>query len=438
MVGNVRDLLDHGGSALSRFTWRPGPGLMVTAAFIGPGTVITASRAGASEGLGLLWTVILATTAAIVLQSLAARLGILSGAGLSEAIRDSLQGSPWRIPTLTLVIVAIGLGNAAYQTGNLTGAVVGLSGLAPGPSSAWVLLVSVAAATVILSRREAHWQNGLIALVVVLSAAFLVSAFRSFPAADRFSTAMLRPSLSGENISLVVAMLGTTIVPYNLFLHCSRSAKAWKDWPTERRLNQSRLDTIVSLSLGGLVTAAIVITASGAFHDTGTSLGSPGEIANQLRPTFGPVSGVAFSIGLFAAGMTSAVTAPLATAYAVAGCLGWSVRPDAIGFRAIALGVLVVGAAAATLLGRSPAATILAAQVANGLLLPIAASLMLVILWRTDARTDNQPGASSAGENRLPRRYGWLSLVVGWLLIAAIAALGLYRIAIAVFPSISG
>ena len=98
---------------------RIGPGVLVTAAFIGPGTVITASRAGAEHGHGLLWTVVLAVIGAIVLQSLAAKIGIEQRQGLGESIRAALTGSVWLSPAICLVIFAIGVGNAAYQTGNL-------------------------------------------------------------------------------------------------------------------------------------------------------------------------------------------------------------------------------------------------------------------------------------------------------------------------------
>ena len=93
--------------------WRLGPGLLVTAAFIGPGTVTTASRAGAQFGFALLWTLVFATCATIVLQEMAARLGIVARVGLTQAIRNSIADATARKLALTLVLLGIVFGNTA-------------------------------------------------------------------------------------------------------------------------------------------------------------------------------------------------------------------------------------------------------------------------------------------------------------------------------------
>jgi Mn2+/Fe2+ NRAMP family transporter len=210
-------------------------------------------------------------------------------------------------------------------------------------------------------------------------------------------------------------LIGTTIVPYNLFLHASRSAATWKDTPRESALRSARLDTVFSISLGGLVTASILLTACSAFHDQGRPWDSAEGITSQLRPTLGTLSGLMFALGLFAAGLTSAITAPLATAYAVCGCLGWSTATDSRSFRVIAIAVVAVGALAAILLNGSPASTIVAAQIANGLLLPVVAVIMLLVVRR------------KAMVIRLT--MGTPSLVTAWTVVILIGALGLWRMA---------
>ena len=90
-----------------------GPGLLVTAAFIGPGTVVTASKAGAQYGCQLLWTIVFASIGTIALQSLAARLGIITGNGLGESISITLSNYRFLRPAIALVIAAIGVGNGA-------------------------------------------------------------------------------------------------------------------------------------------------------------------------------------------------------------------------------------------------------------------------------------------------------------------------------------
>ncbi|MCA9068723.1 MAG: Nramp family divalent metal transporter, partial [Planctomycetaceae bacterium] len=102
-----------------------GPGILVTAAFIGPGTITTASAAGAHFGFALLWALVFSVGATIILQEMAARLGLVTGEGLSEALRNTFQG-PLRLLMIILVILAIGVGNTAYQAGNIIGAAIGM------------------------------------------------------------------------------------------------------------------------------------------------------------------------------------------------------------------------------------------------------------------------------------------------------------------------
>lgn len=407
-----------------------GPGLLVTAAFIGPGTVVTASRAGADYGCELLWTILFACGAAIVLQSMAARLGIVTGAGIGEAIRDARLASPWRFALISLVIAAIGIGNAAYQTGNFSGAVAGIASVAGGDASFWVGGLACFAAALIWFGRYKWLHRVLVTLVVLLSVAFLFAASQSLPSADRLLRGALVPRLTEDRMMLVIGLIGTTIVPYNLFMHASTAATAWQRIATAKALAQARLDTLISISLGGLVTMAIVVTASSAFHDSGTPWTSIAQIGDQLRPTLGDASGFAFAMGLFAAGLTSSITAPMATAFAVCGCMGWSSDPKSTAFRGVAMVVIAAGSFFAIALGGSPASVIVMAQVANGLLLPIVAFLLLWLAGKGNRR----PSPDHAKpKDRVS--FGWLA---GLACTLVISAMGVWRIVIALWPSING
>jgi NRAMP (natural resistance-associated macrophage protein)-like metal ion transporter len=117
---------------------RIGPGAVVTAAFIGPGTVTTCVRAGVEFRYALLWALVFATIGTIIFQEMAARLGVAGEIGLGEAIRrrfDRHRTQYWI--AATLVVSAIGIGNAAYQTGNLLGAASGLQILGGGRVAYW-------------------------------------------------------------------------------------------------------------------------------------------------------------------------------------------------------------------------------------------------------------------------------------------------------------
>ena len=356
-----------------------GPAVLVTAAFIGPGTVTTASIAGAEHGLGLLWTVFFASIGAIVLQSLAARVGIIKKQGLAEAIFDSISNTPWIKPALFLIIAALGIGNAAYQAGNLTGAVAGLSALTNAPASILLVLISCAAGLVFCLGNLKWLSRSLIVLVLLLSLSFFYTAIITFPDPKRLLHGLFSLSISSDQLTTILAMIGTTIVPYNLFLHASSAAGTWRTTHVSQAIRNSNIETVLAISVGGMITASILITASSAFHDRGITLESTRDLPLQLRPSLGSFSTIAFAVGLFSAGFTSALTAPLATAYAVTGCFGLTSEPKSKIFKFIALSVLIIGAITALVFGKTPKLVILFAQTANAILLPVVAIFLLYI-----------------------------------------------------------
>ena len=120
-----------------------GPGALVAAAFIGPGTVTTCTVSGTSYGYTMLWAMLFATIATTIFQEMAARIGIATKEGLGENVRDGIGNPVLKWLAIFLIIVAIFVGNVAYETGNITGSVLGIQAVAPG-SSRIALIVIVA------------------------------------------------------------------------------------------------------------------------------------------------------------------------------------------------------------------------------------------------------------------------------------------------------
>ncbi|MBT8402751.1 MAG: Nramp family divalent metal transporter [Gemmatimonadetes bacterium] len=353
-----------------------GPGWIVAAAFIGPGTVTTATLAGARYGSALLWALAFSAAATMVLQEMAARLGLVTGQGLGEAVRRRFHGGA-RVLAVALVVGAIGLGNAAYQTGNLLGGALGVEGALGGDLRLWAALIGGVAAVLLWSGNYRIVERTMVALVLVMSAAFVVTALRVLPAVDAPLAGLLVPRLPDADAILVaVGLVGTTVVPYNLFLHATAVGERWSG---PEGLGAARMDLVLSIGVGGLVSMAILVTAAGTLASSGTEVTSAADMARALEPILGPWAGVAFAVGLFAAGMTSAITAPLAAAYAVAGAVGWPADLRDRRLRAVWITVLGVGVLLAVL-GIRPVPAIVFAQAANGILLPtIAAFLLLVV-----------------------------------------------------------
>ncbi|MBB3167628.1 Nramp family divalent metal transporter [Simiduia aestuariiviva] len=356
-----------------------GPGLLVAAAFIGPGTMATASQAGASFGFALLWALLFSVLATWILQEMAARLGLVTRAGLAEALRLHLRPK-WLVwPALVLVLGAIGVGNAAYEAGNIMGAALGLSAVLGGAQVTWSLLIGLLAATLLWINRYRWLERLLIALVLLMSVVFVATLWMVQPDWSSMARGLWSPSMPDGSLLLVIALIGTTVVPYNLFLHASGVAEKWPaSTPLPEALSQARWDTGLSISLGGLITLAILGTAATAFFQTGSAF-APATMAQQLEPLLGASARWCYGIGLFAAGLTSAIAAPMAAGFAVSGALSLAPAQRAACRRWVSLAVVGVGTLFACL-GVKPLAAIIFAQAFNGFLLPIVAIFLLYVM----------------------------------------------------------
>lgn len=362
-----------------------GPGTMVAAAFIGPGTVTMCSIAGAQFGYALLWAMVLSTISTIVLQGMAARLGLIYQNGLGEAIVSQLKSAFVRYTVVILVVSAIIIGNSAYQAGNITGGVLGLETFLPSLTIAFdgfdlkllpLILGSITFILLYLGNYK-FIERTLVFLVVLMSVSFIITALMTQPDWGKIFTGSFVPTVPEGSLLTIVGLIGTTIVPYNLFLHASLVQEKWKN-PSDLKLIKK--DTLISISLGGLVSVAIIICAASIPN---TTITSATDLAAGIEPIYGKFANYFLGIGLFAAGLTSAITAPLAAAYVARGCFGWEKNTTSRKFRTIWIMVLIIGVFF-SMIGKNPIEIIKFAQVSNGILLPIIAFFLWWIVNKTE------------------------------------------------------
>lgn len=287
---------------------------------------------------------------------------------------------PLRIGFAALVVIALAVGNAAYQAGNLTGAALGgeaLLGSASPGSKGIVAGLAALAAVLLLTGSYRVLERVLIGLVLLMSLAFAGSVLITRPDFLALIKGLV-PSVPEGGLFTTMALIGTTIVPYNLFLH---AATARKKWPGGggAALRAARADTAASVGLGGLISIFILVTAAASLFTAGLGVKSAADFARAIEPAYGASARYLIGAGLLAAGLSSAITAPMAAAFAVCELSGKSA--DGWLFRAVALGVLIVGAFVA-MAGFNPLQVILTAQAANGILLPIVASFLLIAMNR--------------------------------------------------------
>ena len=349
-----------------------GPGFLIAAAFIGPGTVTTCILAGNQFGPQLLWALLFSLLATLVLQEMSARLGLVTGLGLTKAIQKTLRSSFLKKTLLSLIAISILLGNTAYEAGNLGGATLGLEVLLGVEGSKYYpLFVGLAAFGVLWWGNLRYLEYLFLGLVALMSICFMTTAILVKPDLAAVLNGLLIPSLPEGSLFYVIALIGTTVVPYNLFLHASLVREKWS---SVKDLKKVRSDMGISLVLGGIISMAIVLSASAM---GGKEINTALDLAQSLEPLLGKVAKTAISLGLIAAGFTSAMTAPLAAAYVAQGCFGWSSDTKTPAFRGIWISVLASGVLALSFSFR-PIQIIQLAQFANGLLLPMIA---VVLVW---------------------------------------------------------
>lgn len=360
-----------------------GPAALVTAAFIGPGTVTTCSIAGAKFGYALLWGLLFSVIATIVLQEMSARLGIVTRKGLGEALREQFTSPVGKIITIVLVISAIFIGNAAYETGNILGGALGLNtitGISKINLSSsfsiniWGPIIGIFAFILMYIGSYKTLEKLLISLVIFMSLAFISTTIVIAPNLGEILKGTFIPSLPKGSVLTLVALIGTTVVPYNLFLHASAVQERWKD---SSGIKEARSDIFNSILVGGIISMSIVITSAAAFVGTEIEIRNAGDMALQLQPLLGNWAKIFMAFGLFAAGVSSAVTAPLAAAYATSGILGWKRDLKDKRFKLVWIIILLIGIIFSAF-GFKPIQAIIFAQITNGILLPIIA---IYLLW---------------------------------------------------------
>ncbi len=387
---------------------------IISAAFIGPGTITTAASAGARYQFTLLWALLFSTVACLILQEASARITIVSEKNLGQAIRYQFHRRVERLLVISLVSGAIILGCAAYEAGNILGGVAGALLAIPLSRSQMTLLVGLLAGLLLWfgkTRRVAQFLGGLVGLMGI---AFLSTALSLKPSVSELLRGTLRPAFPAGSGLLVLGLIGTTVVPYNLFLG-SGIARGSK-------LPEMRFGLSIAILLGGIISMGVLVVGSavqGPFSFEALSATLAGALGDWAR--------FFFALGLFAAGFSSAITAPLAAAITARSLFE---RPDGLcwdekgrAFRGVWLGVLAVG----VLFGLAdikPIPAIILAQALNGVLLPFVAVFLLIAV--NDRSLMGDDAINGAVANSLMSIVVAITVVLGLsgILRAGAAALG--------------
>jgi manganese transport protein len=304
-----------------------GPAYLVSVGYMDPGNWATDLEGGARFGYRLLWVLVMSNAMAILLQTLSARLGIVSGRDLAQACRETYP-RPVSLALWALCEVAI----AACDLAEVLGAAIGLNLLFHIPLLAGVLLT--AADTLLLLWFQSFGirtiEAFIFALISVIAGAFCIEVFWAKPAVSEIFTG-LAPNLNRYSLAIAIEMLGATVMPHNMYLHSAlvQTRSIGHTEPAKRAAcHYNLIDCVVAMNGALLVNAAILVLAAAVFFKHGIIVTEIQQAHVLLVPLLGTsMAGVIFAVALLCSGQSSTLTGTLAGQIVMEGFLNIRMRP---------------------------------------------------------------------------------------------------------------
>lgn len=358
-----------------------GPGIITANVDNDAGGLTTYSQAGAHFGLGMLWVVIPTAILLIMVQEMVNRMGVVTGQGLSDMIRERF-GVKFTFYVMMLVL-ATNFGNVMAEFAGIAsaGELFGLPGFVTVPIFAFLVWLLVL--------KGSYRSVEKIFLVACLFyVAYPIVFVLLKPDLKEVGLAMVKPRLefSGTYLAMVIGIVGTTIAPWMQFYQ--QSSVAEKNISIQD-YKYSRLDTIVGCIVVNVVAVCIIVVCALTLFKAGLKIEYAADAARSLVPLAGKSSGYLFGFGLWNASLFAASILPLSTSYTVCEALGWESGVDkdfrtAPEFYVLYTGIIALGAASVLLPGISLVQVMFWSQVINGLLLPLI--LVIALMLVNDAR----------------------------------------------------
>jgi NRAMP (natural resistance-associated macrophage protein)-like metal ion transporter len=368
-----------------------GPGLIAANAGNDAGGVATYSEAGAKYGYDLLWTIVLVTASLAIVQMLAARMGVVTGKGLAELIREE-YGIRWSVLASSAVVVAnLGICIADFVA---IGAAFGLAGV---PAQISVPIAALAIWLIIV-RGSYRTAERIFVWFTIPFFAYPVAAILAHPHWASVGKAAVTPHIQANSayLLILIATAGTTITPYmQLYL---QSAVVERGVREEERGREER-EAVLGSVFAGIIAAFIIIATGATLFTHGIhEISSAADAARALHPFAGRYAEALFAIGLLGASLLAAAILPIATSYVISESLGYEkgigrTREEAPVFVNVITAMIVIGAIVAIIPGVPVIPLLVGVQVVNGLLLPI----NLFFIWRLSRSEQLMGERRSAG-----------------------------------------
>lgn len=395
-----------------------GPGIITANIDNDASGITTYSVAGARFGYGLLWTLIPTTIALVVIQEMIARMGIITGKGLSDLIREK-----YGIKTAFYMMLGLLIANFGNTVANLAGWAASMEILG---FNKYIMVPAGAIVIWMLVTRGSYWfVEKILLFACLLYFGYVISGFMAKPDWVPVLRSAVLPQMQwkSEYVMLSIAIIGTTITPWmQFYLQSSIAEKGIK----KEHYKMSRIDVVVGCFITNIISFFIIVTCGALLFPHGIRVNEASEAAIALRPLAGDYAYLIFALCLANASLLGAIIVPLATAYYICEAMGWEAGVNKTFHEApqfmwiytltIALASVVI------LIPKAPLVFLMVLSAfLNGLLLPFV--LIYALLLVNDTKL--------MGDYTNPRSYNYIS----WGTVLAIVGLTVFLIVINIFPS---
>ena len=398
-----------------------GPGIITANVDNDAGGISTYSVAGARYGYDLLWMLVLTTLALIIVQEMSARLGVVTGKGLADLIREKMG-----VKITALILGILVLANLANTVSEFAGVAASLEIFGV---SKYISVPLVAVGVWLLITRGNYKSVERVFLVAsAIYLAYVISGLMARPDWNQVLKASVTPTFHFESgyIALFITVIGTTIAPWMQFYQQSSIAdKGLKP----RDYAYERIDVIVGCIFTDVVAGFIILACAATIYVNHLPIETAQDAALALGPLAGRYASILFGLGLLNASVFSAAILPLSTAYAVCEAFGWEARvnaglKEAPVFFGIYTGMIVLGAAVILLPVKSLLQAMLDSQTLNGVLLPVILIVMLQLV----------------NDKRLMGKFvnGRVLNIITWTTVAILIFLTMLLVLTTLFPGLLG
>ncbi len=381
-----------------------GPGFLITIGFIDPGNWATNVAGGSEFNYSLLWVITLGTFMLIVLQSMSARLGIVTNKSLAKNVKETYP--KWTSWTLGATIV---LACVATDVAELLGGTIGFHLLFDFPYWLGSLFTILLEFYLIFSQKYHSVERIIIGFLSIISISYIVELFIVKPSITQIVYNSVVPNVNGKAIYVAMGILGAIVMPHNIYLHSNViQSRDWSgDYDRKKKLMRyEQLDTTLAMVVGWFVNISMMAVAAAVFFKHNLLVESLSQASETLKPLAGPLAQILFAMALLFAGISSSTTSSMAEANVITGYFGKSEDPKSA-FYKISLVVTSIPAFFIILFSKNFYNLLIFSQVILSIQLPFTI-IPLILLSKSE---------KIMGKFKLSKAGLWTSVVISAVII---------------------